>query len=765
MAGKKQILGFKRKGPHFWGFWIAILATFLTVIIYLAGPDIVDLMEMKTYDLRFHARGIKQPDSRIVIAAIDQESIDRLGRWPWPRSIQAELLDRLSRAGASVIGYDVTFPSPDRNSELMRVREFLRNYESLGLNRSGEKGLSFYQGMRDVEREADTDLALEKALRRAGNVVLGLFFFLSKKEAGDLGPESLARDRAIIAPYKFSLVQRTHPSVASPSVTKAFGVEPNLERFTRAAHTSGFFNMNSDPDGVIRWETMILDFEGDYYPSLDLQVTRSYLGLEQGDMAVQISPYGVEGVFLGDRAIPTDERGRMLVNYHGPERTYPYYSAVKILDGSISPETFSEKIVLIGVTAIGIYDMRFTPFGQTAGIEVHAQSIDNILNRDFMIRPDWLAIFDLFIIILIGTFLGLLLPRMRPFFTLLLCIAVGGVYLFFNQYFFNSQGLWLSLVYPLIEIGMVFSAVTVFRYATEEREKRKIKTSFSHYLAPDLVNALTRNPELLRLGGEKRFLTCLFTDIRGFTSISERMEPEKLVTLLQEYMTAMTDIILNYNGLLDKYIGDAIMAVFCTPIAEPDHALRACLSSLDMRHALKGLNDHWQSMSFPEIDIGVGINTGEMVVGNMGSTSRFDYTVIGDNVNLASRLEGTNKHYGTQIIISQYTWEQVKDEVLARELDAVRVQGKKEPVLIYELLARDGSGEEQDNTKTLIRLFDEARILYKARDWNGAEAAFFKVLEFMPDDFPAKVYLERCRQLSFNPPPTDWDGVFSMTKK
>jgi len=756
---------FKRRGPQFWGFWVAVLATVLAVVIYLAGPDIVDLVEMKTYDLRFLARGAQAPDPRIVIAAIDQESIDRLGKWPWPRTTQARLLDILSGAGARVIGYDITFPIPDENSELQRVRELLRRYEGMGLEKGGEGARAFYREMVRTEQAADTDRALEEAIRRAGNVALGLFFFLTEREAGDCAPEMLESDRAIIAPSRFPLVQRLGPGPASCSVYRAFGVEPNLERFTRAALASGFFNMNSDPDGIIRWETMVIDFEGGYYPSLDLAVSRSYLGLGQSDMILQLSPYGVEGVFLGEAMVPTDERGRMLINYRGPEGTYPHYPVVRILDGGIPPGTFRDKIVLIGVTAIGIYDMRFTPFGLTAGTEVHAHAIDNILNRDFLIRPDWLALFDLLILISLGLLLGLLLPRMRPVFTVLLCVAVAGLYIFFNQYMFERFGLWLNLAYPLLQVGLVFTGVTVFRYATEEREKRKIKNSFSHYLSPALVNELTRNPALLRLGGEKKVLTCLFSDIRGFTHISEQIDPERLVDLLQGYMTAMTDIILSYNGLLDKYIGDAIMAVFCTPIEEPDHPLRACRAALDMCRRLDEMQRTWWVEKFPRIDIGVGINTGEMVAGNMGSAQRFDYTVIGDNVNLASRIEGANKEYGTRILITQYTYERVREAVLVRELDAVRVKGRSEPVLIYELLAGSDEEDRGDGTRDLVTLFAEGRALYRQRDWKGAQAIFSKVLEIRPKDHPAKIYLDRCRRLATKPPPPDWDGVFTMTRK
>jgi adenylate cyclase len=309
---------------------------------------------------------------------------------------------------------------------------------------------------------------------------------------------------------------------------------------------------------------------------------------------------------------------------------------------------------------------------------------------------------------------------------------------------------------------MIYLGITVYRYITEEREKKKIRGAFQYYLTASVINEMLKDPSKLKLGGDKKDLTVLFSDIRGFTSISEKLTPEALVHLLNEYLTAMTNLVFKYDGLLDKYMGDAIMAVFGAPLDQPDHAVRACRTALSMMEELKTLQKKWADEGRPFLDIGIGINSGDMVVGNMGSDMRFDYTVMGDSVNLGSRLEGINKEYGTNIVISEYTYAAVKDVLFCRELDAVRVKGKKLPVKIYELL---GEKKDSANWEKYVSLFEEGLSKYKQGLWDEAIAAFRKVLELRPDDASAKLYIDRCEELKKNPPEGPWDGVFTMTRK
>jgi len=320
----------------------------------------------------------------------------------------------------------------------------------------------------------------------------------------------------------------------------------------------------------------------------------------------------------------------------------------------------------------------------------------------------------------------------------------------------------MNLIYPVLTMTTIYLGITVYRYVTEEREKKKVRGAFQYYLTASVVNEILKDPSKLKLGGDKKNLSVMFSDIRGFTSISEKLSPEELVRILNEYLTAMTDVVFKYDGLLDKYIGDAIMAVFGAPLDQPDHALRACRTGIEMMSELRRLREKWAAEGRPDINIGVGINTGDMVVGNMGSQMRFDYTVMGDSVNLASRLEGTNKEYGTNIIISEFTHEIIKDELFCRELDAVRVKGKKLPIRIFELL---GDRKDAAQWQEFVGRFETGLAKYRTGLWDEAIAAFRGVLDVKPADFPAKLYIDRCEALKEHPPVEEWDGVFTMTKK
>jgi adenylate cyclase len=375
---------------------------------------------------------------------------------------------------------------------------------------------------------------------------------------------------------------------------------------------------------------------------------------------------------------------------------------------------------------------------------------DNILQQKFLFRPDWASLFDLAAILFMGLVTGLVLPRLRVFFSVMLVGVLFGGYLVLSQSIFARQGIWLNAVYPLLTVVVVYTAVALYRYIMEEREKRKIRSAFGLYVTPSVVNEILKDPDKLRLGGDKKELTVLFSDIRGFTSLAEEMDPESLVNLLNTYLTEMTNVVFDFDGLLDKYIGDAIMAVFGAPLKQADHPVRACRAALRMLDSLAKMQQKWKSEGTPPLDIGIGINTGSMVVGNMGSERRFDYTVMGDSVNLASRLEGINKEYGTQVVISEFTYEWVKDDFFCRELDVVRVQGSTRPVKIFELIALRS---ETDPRIPIIEPFAQGLHYYRAQKWEMAEAKFNEVLTSLPEDFAARLYLQRIATLREEPPP------------
>jgi adenylate cyclase len=390
------------------------------------------------------------------------------------------------------------------------------------------------------------------------------------------------------------------------------------------------------------------------YPHIAVETVRRFLG--SPPLVLNTAEYGVDSIQIGKLQVPTDEQGRLLINFRGPQKTFPHYSFSDVLNGLAPAGAFKDKIVLVGATAIGIYDVRVTPFSGTfPGVEIHANIIDNILRNDPIGRPDWVTAVDVIAILLCGIGLSLAISRIRPLFGTLVTIGMIVLYALASEYVFVHAKIWLTSIYPGMTMVFVFFGVTTFRYMTEEKKKREIKEAFSHYVAPSLVNNILLDPTKLVLGGEERRLSVLFSDIRGFTTISEALKPQELVKLMNDYLTPMTDVILANDGTVDKYMGDAIMAFWGAPVWQEDHQVRACRAALAMMDKLKELQVGWEQRGIPRIDIGIGISTGKLTVGNMGSATRFDYTVMGDSVNLGSRLEGLNKEYGTHIIVPKYT--------------------------------------------------------------------------------------------------------------
>jgi adenylate cyclase len=466
---------------------------------------------------------------------------------------------------------------------------------------------------------------------------------------------------------------------------------------------------------------------------------------------------------MGNLVIPTDENGHMLINYLGPEKTFPEYSMTDILQGKVPKGTFRDKIVLVGATAVGLYDMRNTPFAAVyPGLEVHATVIDNILEKAFIHKPKWTRIFDALAIVLFALIMGILIPRLSAIKGVVLMSGLFVLYIFVTQWLFTHALLWVNMVYPLLGLVLLYTSLTIYRYLTEERERKKIRGAFSHYVSSSVVNEVLKNPDKLKLGGDMKELTVLFSDIRGFTTISEGLSPEEVHRLINEYLTAMTNIVFKNVGTLDKYMGDAVMAIYGAPVDQPDHAQKACDTALEMMQELKVLNAKWVQEGKPLLDIRIGINTGMMMVGNMGSEQRFEYTVLGDAVNLGSRLEGANKSYLTHILISEFTYDKVKDEFLCMEIDRVRVKGKTRPVKIYQLLGRKDASASQVET---IRYFHQGLQFYREQKWDRAMEAFKTVRSMDKGLYAARLYMERITGLKSNPPPPDWDGSFTMKEK
>ncbi|MCH2534866.1 MAG: adenylate/guanylate cyclase domain-containing protein, partial [Bdellovibrionales bacterium] len=487
--------------------------------------------------------------------------------------------------------------------------------------------------------------------------------------------------------------------------------------------------------------------------------------------------------------IPLSTDGKLLLNYRGPQKTIPHISVSEVLsesdtaeietihfneDGTVNSdlieiktvnkkEWFKDRIFILGASALAIYDLRVTPFDRNMpGPETHLNVIDNLLRQDFLkIHKDeeMYMPLSLFFIGVLASLVISYLGAVSGFFTTIIMLATV---LIVDKHIFFLNGWVVTIIFPLILILSLYIFMTFYKYFTEERSKKELRGTFSKYVSPSIVDEILKDPENLELGGKKQNMTVLFSDIRGFTTISEMLDPKALSELLNSYLTPMTELVFEHKGTLDKYMGDAVMAFFGAPVQYPDHAAHACRCALSHIKKLKELQIEYEKKGLPQIDIGIGINTGEMSVGNMGSETVRSYTVMGDAVNLGSRLEGINKEYGTRIIISEFTYQDVKDSFICREIDWVRVKGKNKPVKIFELI--DEGSTSVENAK-MLKHFNKGFELYHQKMWTEAIEQFNLALNHVPEDVPSKLYIQRCETFIKQPPPEDWDGVYVMTTK
>jgi len=739
---------------------LTLLVIVLAVALYVWGAPILDLIELKTYDLRFLSRGRRQPTPAVVIAAIDEKSLEAEGRWPWPRSKIATLIDMLSREGARVIGFDIAFSEPDENSQLALIEQFAQKVDALAIR---DQRLSRF--ISDRREYADNDLALAAAIKRsAAAVVLGYFFHMSEATLEyRLEPGEIERRAKLLASSKYPSIARQGPEPSSVPFITAYAPQNNLDLFSEAAASSGYFSLRSDPDGVLRWMPLVIQLGDDLFPPLSVACAWQYLGRPR--LTVMVGRHGVEGVQLGDHFIATDEVGQLLINYPGPPRTFTQVSVTDVLKGQAPAGVFKDRIVLVGATALGTYDLRNTPFSPLyPGTEVHASVIDNILTHSYMARPEWSKFFDLSAIVVLAALVGVALPRLSPLNGLGFGAALFLLYVLLARWLFVTFHLWLNVVYPLVGLVAAYTALTAYYYLTEQRQRKKVKDTFRHYVAPQVVEEMLQDPRRLKLGGEVKTLTVLFSDLEGFTSYSERYAPNEMAEILGEYYNRMTEQIFVHRGTLKEYVGDELMAIFGAPLEQADHADRACAAALAMRDARLELAAEWAKIGRPKLRARTGINSGPMLVGNLGSKYRFAYGALGDQVNLGSRLEGLNKVYGTDILLGENTARLVERTFLLREVDLVRVLGRAQPVRIYELIATLGAPRTLEHDKAL-KSYAAALEAYRRKMWDEALILFEQAFTVWPPEGPARTLAERCATYQKTPPPDDWDGVFEQAFK
>jgi len=568
------------------------------------------------------------------------------------------------------------------------------------------------------ERDTDAnDRLFAASIKRAGNVVLAAAVHFDKD------------DRVT-------------------SITRSL---PEIERGTAGV---GLINQLPDDDGVIRRIPLLLEKDNKQIPSLGLLAAMLALG-ESG-----FTP-GDFDIALGDRRIPVDSEYHMWINYVGGPGVYPRYSFADVMNGRVPAEKLKDKILFIGVTALGVYDMRVTPFsGNTPGVELHATVADNIISQRYIRQGGIEALIDIAFIVVLGALAYFLTIRLNLYGAIPAMIISLAGYIWFTNYMFTA-GLWINIIYPTVSAIVALLVGGSFRYLVLERDAREMRSMFSSYLSPKLVARLEKDPEAAKIGGYNKEVTVLFTDIKGFTSFSEAHPPQEVVSRLNEYLGAMVQVIEKHDGTIDKFIGDGIMAYWGAPLAQPDHAKLAikCIKAID--EGMKVLRTKWLAVGMEPFTIRGGIQSGEVVAGNVGlAGKKMEYTVIGDTVNQAARFEGTAKYYGVNYLVGEETYQRTRDVCQYREMDKIRVVGKHLPVTIYEPL----DGLSMLNQET-AKLFESALTLYRAREWVQALSAFNAVLDVAPGDKPSKIYVERCEYFMQTPPAADWDGVFNRAEK
>ncbi|MBL8935696.1 MAG: adenylate/guanylate cyclase domain-containing protein [Archangium sp.] len=753
---------------------LAAIVHRMTVVpkVGLANLDIgpleraVQLAEGRITDLKFRFRGPVAPHPDVVVVAIDEKSVQAWGLWPWSRRHMAEAFERLAEANVKSVGMDVTFTDARDEGEATAKASLAKLAAAPTLSPE----LEVWRRSLEAALQDTADGALEAGLRHLGPKMVQGFIPIENSSSSDFTPEQLARFNTLIEPVVirgFSRGQGIEVQLPIEKLelwTAETGQMP-LERFMATGTRYGHFAMVPDLDGTIRRMAIWGKLRGPkgLVPSMALETAAVALGGTLRPTVVEGQVVGAEIVGPSPRKVPFEELAPFtLIDYVGPGRTFPTYSIADVATGKVGKRELEGKAVLIGVTVVGSSgDQRVTPYKELEpGVFTHASLVSNVLADRFLVRPYDVVLIEMVLVVLLALLLGLAIPRVR---FALKGVIIAGVTIAWVavSYVAFLEGVQVAVAAPVAGLLVTSFGVVFLGYLSVDREKLKMKSTFSRYLGEDVIEIALENPERLNKG-EKRDMTVLFSDIRGFTTLSERMSPEALASFINEYLSPMTAIVFVEKGTLDKYIGDALMAFWNAPLDVPDHALRACRAAVKMLEKLDALKKTWRDQGLPELEIGVGVNTGPMVVGNMGSDVRVDYTVLGDAVNLGSRLEGTNKEYDTRIIISEFTWQHVKNDVVCRRLGAVRVKGKRLPVAIYELR---GIGRPSASEGPVIALFEEALALFTTRKFEEAGVKFREVLQAWPTDMSTRRYLAQIETFKAQPPPNDWDGVASLTTK
>ncbi|MBC7599252.1 MAG: adenylate/guanylate cyclase domain-containing protein [Polaromonas sp.] len=742
--------------------WPRIAVTLIPLIFALlhAGGvmriDVLQRLDDILYDALLRATMPRTLDERIVIVDIDEKSLAEVGRWPWGRDKLAVLVQELlDRQGAALLGFDVVFAEADESSGLKRLRQLAR--EEL------KDQPAFTEKLNQLQAGLDYDAVFAKSIEKRP-VVLG-YYFTSDRDGrvnGTLPAAVMDRDALKGRPIRF---------------TTWNGYGSNIDILAKAAPMAGFFNSITEGDGVVRSLPLMAEYKGAYYESLSLAMFRMLVGLPgigpgfPQEKFLMRGYQGLESILLkqGNKtlAIPVDDRVATLVPFRGPGGasggSYRYISASDVLARRVMPEQLKGKMVLVGTTAPGLLDLRVTPVGETyPGVETHANMISGFLDGKVFVKPDYAVGFEVVILLLAGLTLALALPMLSAPTAVATSVGVTAALVGLNFWLYSAYGLVLPLATALIMALTAFALNMSYGYFVESRSKRELANLFGTYVPPELVDEMLKDPDSYTMKASARELTVMFCDMRGFTKMSETMEPTQLQALLNSVFSRLTDLIRSNRGTIDKYMGDCVMAFWGAPVETPDHASLAVKTSMEMILAVRQLNEEHRVKGLPEIGIGIGLNTGSMCVGDMGSDIRRSYTVIGDAVNLGSRLEGLSKTYGVDVVVSEST-RRVSTNFAWQELDKVRVKGKDQAVAIF--CPVDALGQQGKERGAELKEWGLALKAYRDQAWDACDVHLLNLQRMNAQKYLYRLYAERVASMRLLPFDPEWDGATNFETK
>ena len=724
---------------------LCTLLLFALVPLRIADPQPLEEVRLRTFDLFQVLRPREQTAQPVVIADIDETSLKEIGQWPWPRTVVADLVSRLREVGAVAIGFDIVFAEPDRMSPAVAAASF--------------------RGLDEATRERlaglpSNDALLADAIKQAGVVVVG--------QAGSA--IAVPRAEADAALQTGFAIRGPDPR---PYLVTFPGLLRNVTVIEEAAAGRGLFSINPERDGIVRRVPVVMDAKDTLVPSLTMDMLR--VATRAGAILIRTDQAGVRAVAVPGLEVPTDRNGQFWVHFnkHDPAR---YVSAAALLNGRVPPDRFRGRLVLIGTSAVGLLDIKTTPVDPAMpGVEVHAQILESVLTRSLLTEPNYAIGAELVTAVVLGFAIIIAAPMLPAAVVLalgvLLIVGLAGL----SWYFFAAHKLLIDFTYPLISCWLIYLVLTFVNYFREQQQRQQIRSAFGYYLSPQLVEQLARSPEKLVLGGEERRMTVLFSDVRGFTAISEHYkdDPAGLTRLMNRFLTPMTNAIIERKGTIDKYIGDAIMAFWNAPVDDHEHEVNACDAALEMLTRTEALNGELKREAeadggvYMPLRVGIGLNTGPCVVGNMGSDFRFNYSVLGDTVNVASRLESRTKDYRLALVIGSRTAEKAKQKFAIMEIDRIRVKGKKEPEAVFTVLGR-AEIDEDPRCRDLRDLNARLLAAYRRQEWAEAESLIDRCRK-LANGFAVAglydMYVERIEAFRAAPPPPDWDGVYEAETK